>query len=134
MSWDVSVQRFSCVYGALKDIPHTERCFPLGSQVQVQALISKYFPGTDWTRPAWGNWDSQYGSIEFNMGTDEPNDGFMMHIRASAEVVPTIVAMCRGEQWQALDGSSGILLEQVANPTDSLEQWVAYRNQIVGSA
>lgn len=135
MSWDVTVQRFSRgEYSAIEDIPEDERCAPLGSRVEVQAVISKFFPGTDWSDPAWGNYESAEGSIEFNMGKDEPNTGFMMHVRGSSAVVPAMVAMCRQERWQALDCSNGAFLEKIGDPTAGLEQWAAYRNQIVGNA
>jgi hypothetical protein len=134
MSWDVTVQRFSREYEPIEDIPETERCTPLGSRVEVHAAISRHFRGTDWTDPAWGVFDSPGGSIEFNLGNDEPNEGFMMHIRASAAVVQSIVAMCIAERWQALDCSTGTFLERAQDPTAGLEQWTAYRNQVVGDA
>lgn len=134
MSWDVTVQRFSREYAAIEDIPETERCLPLGSRAEIHVAISRHFPATDWSDPAWGIFDSPAGSIEFNVGRDEPNGGFMMHIRASAAIVPSIVAMCAAERWQALDCSTGAFLERAEDPSAGLEQWVAYRNQVVGDA
>ena len=131
MSWGVSVQRFSREYNSIEDIPETERLVPLGSQAAVRALISEYFPGTDWTEPAWGIFDSLDGSIEFSMGKDEPNTGFMMHVRASPAVINPMIAMCRLHNLQALDGSSGQFLEKSTDPSGSLKQWIEYRNQIV---
>ncbi len=58
----------------------------------------------------------------------------MMHIRASDAVVPKIVAMCHAERWQALDCSTGAFLEKANDPAAGLEQWTAYRNQVVGDA
>jgi hypothetical protein len=131
VSWDVTVQRFSRDFAAIEDIPETERCVPLGSRADVQAAVCRYFPGTDWSDPAWGIFDFSEGSIEFNLGKDEPSEGFMMHIRASAVVVPAIVVMCRTERWQALDCSNGAFLEKVEDPATGLEQWATYRDQIV---
>ena len=68
------------------------------------------------------------------MGTDEQSNGFMMHVRASNQVVPLIVAMCRSERWQALDCSEGVFLERASDPVVGLERWTAYRNQVVGDA
>lgn len=133
MSWDVSVQRFSREYSSIEDIPNTERCIPLGSQSEVRSLISEYFPGTDWTEPAWGIFNSFDGTVEFNMGKDEPNTGFMMHVRASPAVVNPMIAMCRSYNLQALDGTSGQFLEKATDPAGSLKQWIEYRNQIVGT-
>lgn len=132
MSWDVSVQRFSREYESVEEIPQDEKCEPLGSQATVRALVSQYFPGTDWTEPSWGIFDSPHGSIEFNMGKDEPSGGFMMHVRASPEIIGPMIEMCRAFKWQALDCSSGAFLEKSPNPETGLEQWTEYRNQIIG--
>lgn len=135
MSWDVTVQRFSRgEYAEITEIPEDESCAPLGSRVEVQIAISKFFPSTDWSDPAWGKYESTDGSIEFNLGSDEPNTGFMMHIRASATVVPSIVTMCIAEHWQALDCGSGEFLVRSATPDAGLEQWIDYRKDVVGHA
>lgn len=56
----------------------------------------------------------------------------MMHIRASAEVIPSIVEMCRTELWQALDCSTGEFLERSGAPDEGLTKWAEYRNRVVG--
>ena len=81
MSWDVSVQRFGKEYESIADIPDTERCVELGSQVKIREAISRFFPGVDWSDTTWGIFDSDDGSVEFNMGRKEPSTGFMMYIR-----------------------------------------------------
>jgi len=132
MSWDVSVQRFSREYDSVEDIPESERCVPIGSQAAVRALVSQFFPGTDWSEPSWGIFESANGLIEFNMGKGEPNTGFMMHVRASPAVVRPIIEMCRSQHWQALDCSSGGFLEKSTNAENGLEQWGGYRDQLFG--
>ena len=107
MSWDITIQRFSKEYAAVNEIPDCERSVTLGSCAEVRTAINRFFPNVDWTDIAWGIFESDYGSVEFNMGKDEPNTGFTMHIRASTKVVPPIVAMCLSERWQALDCSEG---------------------------
>jgi hypothetical protein len=101
MSWDVTVQRFSRQYESIAEIPDSERCVALGSSAEVRAAINRFFSAVDWSDNAWGVYESNDSSVEFNMGKNEPNSGFMMHIRASGDVVPTIVAMCLAERWQA---------------------------------
>ena len=132
MSWDVSVQRFGKEYESIADIPDTERCVALGSSVEIRTAISRYFPGVDWSDATWGVFSSDDGSIEFNMGNDEPNNGFMMHVRASTNVVPAIVAMCRSERWQALDCTACVFLERSPEPNSGLEDWTTYRNRVLG--
>lgn len=134
MSWDISIQRFSRVYTSIGDIPDDERCIPLGSQAEVRSAICKVFPGTDWGDPTWGNYEFSGGCVEFNMGKSDPNDGFMLHVRASQQVVPLIVTMCLENGWQAWDGGSGEFLEQSNQPASGLEAWAAYREQVPGKA
>jgi len=134
VSWDISIQRFSRVYTSIQQIPNDERCVHLGPQAEVRAAISEVFHGTDWSDPTWGNYDSPGGSIEFNMGKSEPNEGFMLHVRASEQVVPLIVTLCIQNSWQALDGGSGEFLEQSNEPASGQDAWLAYRNQVIGKA
>ena len=131
MSWDISVQRFGKDYATLADIPDDECCMPLGSSAEVRAAISRFFPAVDWSNPAWGVFEAGYGSVEFNMGGKEESNGFMMHVRASAQVIPAIVAMCRSERWQALDGTECVFLEKSAVPDAGLEAWTSYRDQVI---
>ena len=134
MSWDVSIQRFNRVYTSVDQIPHDEQCLPLGSQAEVRATISQVFHGTDWSDPTWGLYQCAAGSIEFNMGKKEPNDGFALHVRASSQIVEPIIALCRAHEWQALDFSDGQFLEQSGDPSANLRAWASYRDQIIGKA
>jgi len=93
MSWDVSIQKFSRSYESISDIDDDEKGLPLGPRNVVHGAVSKIFPSTDWTDPAWGVWESEFGSIEFNVGTD-PAEGMMLHVRAEAAVVPAIAQLC----------------------------------------
>ena len=95
MSWDVTIQRFGKEYESVSEIPDSESCVALGSRAEVRASIGRFFADVDWADISWGIWQSSYGSIEFNMGKDEPSTGFMMHIRASSEVVQIGRASCR---------------------------------------
>jgi hypothetical protein len=132
MSWDISVQRFlRGEYGHLNEIPNDENFAPLGSRKEVQQVISTFFPGTDWSDPEWGRYRSREGSIEFNMGADDPTLSFTMHVRASSAISETIVAMCLEARWQALDYSTGEFLEKAVDSGRGARQWAQYRDQIV---
>lgn len=134
MSWDIWIQRFNRVYLSDEEIPDEEICLALGTRSEVQTAISSAFCGTDWSDPCWGVYESPAGSIEFNLGAAEPNDGFMLHVRASEEIVAPIAALCRANSWQALDISTGAFLEQSADPAAGLHSWTAYRNQTLDQA
>ena len=113
MSWDVSIINFSKDYKSLEEITDDEQPLPLGAQRYVHEAILEFFPNTDWRDPAWGIFDSKYGSIEFNLGNDDPSSSLMLHVRASNEIVPAIVELCRKQNWTALDCSSGGFLSSL---------------------
>jgi hypothetical protein len=134
MSWDVSIHKFSKVYRDVEDIPQDEVPCALGSRNFVHERVLAEFPGTDWSDPSWGVWGGPEGSIEFNLGKEEPANGLMLHVRASPQVVAAIVRLCSANGWQGIDCSSGQFIEQSNNPSEGLEAWSAYRDQIVRSS
>jgi len=133
MSWDVMIMKFDQSYGSVGEIPDDATPLPLGSKTDVHGSVTKFFPGTDWSDASWGIFESTFGSIEFNLGEDDPADSMMLHVRASNEVVPPIIAMCRENGWNALDSSTGEMLESSENPTEGIEGWRAFRDQVLGS-
>ena len=128
MSWDVSIIKFAIAYRDVGDIPSDEVPLELGPRSHVHHCVLAVFPGTDWSDPSWGIWDSDAGSIEFNLGRDEPAKGMMLHVRSRGEVVPAIVRLCLENGWQGIDCSSGEFIEQSADATRGLESWAAYRD------
>ncbi len=130
MSWDVSIIKFSKSFESVADIPGSERPLSLGSRNSVHAAVSRVFAGIDWTDPTWGTWDGPHGSIEFNLGTADDVDGFMLHVRAGQEVVPMIVALCVSNDWQGLDCSTGRFVEKSVDPASGLRGWRDYIDQI----
>lgn len=81
MSWDVLIQRFSRRYAELSEIPADEKGAPLGPRSAVHAAVSAVFGRVDWSNPGWGRWESAFGSIDFNVGSD-PARSLMLHVRA----------------------------------------------------
>ena len=123
MSWDVSIINFSRDYNSIEEIPDDEQPLNLGSRVEVHKAVSEFFPGTNWCDASWGVFDCQFGSVEFNLGKDDPSDSLMLHVRASNEIVPLIVAMCKKQNWSGLDCSNGEILEKSQNPSSGIEGW-----------
>jgi hypothetical protein len=134
MSWDVAVNRFSRAYRTVEELPQDEVPLSLGPREFVHERVLRVFPGTDWSDPAWGVWNGPDGSIEFNLGNEEPAMGLMLHVRAKADVVPAIIRLCRENGWQAMDCGSGDFLERRANPARGLLAWLAYRDRIMRRA
>jgi hypothetical protein len=131
MSWDISIMQFSRTYRSVAEIAENDKPLALGSRGSVHERVLLEFPGTNWAYPAWGIWDGPAGSLEFNLGNDDPPEGMMLHVRASSEVVNSIVRLCRTNGWQGIDCSSGEFIEQSKEPTRGVESWAAYRDQVV---
>ena len=118
-------------YASVEMVPENEQPLPLGTRAKVHAAVSEHFPGTDWTDPSWGSFDSPFGSIEFNLGSNDLADGMMLHVRASEEIVAAIIALCRTQNWSALDCGSGEFLEQADDPAFRLQQWRAFCDRVI---
>lgn len=115
MSW-VSIHKFSRTYRSIDEIPQGEKLLPLGSRSLVHKRVLNSFPGTDWSDPSRGVWDSANGSVEFNLVEEEPATGLMLYVRANANVTAAIVQLCLVNSWQGIDCRSGQLLEQSNDP------------------
>ena len=130
MSWDLSILKFSRQCESVDQIPEDETPLNLGPRTSVHKSVSKIFTGTNWTDPAWGVWDSENGSVEFNLGDDDPSQSLMLHVRANAEIIPMIVSLCADNGWHAVDCSSGNFIEKSMSPESGLNRWAAYRDQV----
>lgn len=131
MSWDISIQKFSKHYASIAEIGDDEKGLPLGPRLAVHKAVSAVFPTTDWSDPAWGVWESEFGSIEFSVGRD-PAQSMMLHVRASTKVIPFILQLCVENGWQGLDCSLGDFIEKAENPEEGLATWTTYRDRVVG--
>lgn len=129
MSYDVFVMKFAEVYSDPSAIPETAKPQVLGTASDIRAAIDDVFSGVNWADPAWGDWESDLGSIEFNIGADDPVGDMALHIRAEDAVMAAVVALCRNNGWQAMDGEDGFI-EQRVQPAERLNAWRAYRDPI----
>ncbi|HEX5361156.1 MAG TPA: hypothetical protein VFW49_08735 [Fluviicoccus sp.] len=108
MSWDITLFRFARPVS--DTVADDEALLPLGSLSEVHATVSRHFPGTDWSDPAWGQWEDGGDSVEFNLGDDDPADCLMLHVRAGPAIVERLRTLCRATGWQAVDCASGTLI------------------------
>ncbi|MDM5178221.1 hypothetical protein PO883_13570 [Massilia sp. DJPM01] len=132
MNWDVFVCKFSRTYTHVGQIGNDESCLPMGSRAQIQAAIADLFADTGWSDPTWGRYQGPFGSVGFNLSDHDPVNRIMLHVRAGAGIAAPIVELCRRHGWQAMDTSAGTFLEQMPVPEQGLEQWMAYRAQVLG--
>jgi len=134
LSWDVFLHKFTRLYRTVGEIPDDEQPLPLGSLSEVQAAISAIFPGTDWSDPVWGIYDSKLGSIEFNVGRDDPVQSLGLHVRASDTIVGGILHLCERMGCQAIASTDSTFLDPSEHPASGLEKWRKYRDQVIGKS
>ncbi|WP_439890803.1 hypothetical protein ACS7SF_16810 [Ralstonia sp. 25C] len=125
MSWDVSLFKFPRRYSRVDEIPDDEQPVPLGLLSELQTAVSEVFPGTDWSDPIWGIYDGEFGSIEFNVGDDDPVEDVMLHVRANEAIIGAILSLCEHLGCQAIDFAEGSFLDQSEHPAAGLEKWRA---------
>ncbi|SIT38796.1 conserved hypothetical protein [Paraburkholderia piptadeniae] len=131
MSWDVSLYKFTRRYSNIQEIPGVEQPYPPGPLSEVQTAVSDVFPGTNWNAPVWGIYDSEFGSIEFNVGKDDLVPSLALHVRASNAIVGGILRLCERLGCQAIDISDSSFLDQCEHPAAGLERWREYRDQVI---
>jgi hypothetical protein len=106
MAWVVTVMRFPQPLRSVQEAQGVTPV-PLGSHDEVQAAVSSLFPGTDWSDPAWGIWNSDLGKIEFEVGNEDPCEGMRLHVRAQSIVADRVVELLRHNRWQGFDSPLG---------------------------
>ena len=133
MSWDVFVQDLPSSAARVADIPDDFRPQPLGNRASIIDSIRAEFPEADFRDPAWGNFEAESFSIEFNLGEDELVQSFAMHVRGSIAAVDAVAAILDRLGFRAIDSSSGEFFS-LERAKESLAQWSKYRDEVISNA
>jgi hypothetical protein len=112
-------------------MPDSWRGEPLGSQAEVRAKISDCIAGVDWSDPTWGIFDGDGYSYEFNMGTEEPCDSVMVHVRGSGSAVAPLLELGRRCNWYLLDTSQGEWMHHCDSVEAGWEGFQAFRDRAI---
>jgi hypothetical protein len=131
MSWDLSVFASADVPPPVEEMPRDWRGQVLGTPDQVRAALSLSFPGVDWASPNWGHFEGPGFSLEFNIGDDDPNDGFMIHVRGGGDPVTPMLRLAEASGWFILDCSSGEWLHHAEEPDAGWLGFQAYRDRVL---
>jgi hypothetical protein len=106
-------------------------CEPLGPATEVRTQIAKLLPGVDWSDEAWGLFEGDGFSIEFNVGKNDPIGSMMLHVRGGGDAISAITAVARPLGWSALDCSTGEFLD-LDNPSQKgWEGFQAFRDKVI---
>jgi hypothetical protein len=135
MSWDISVFAAAEVPPPVAQMPEDWRGAILGSCEQVRDQISRVFADVDWSDSSWGTCDRKEFTLEFNLGKEDPVDGFMIHVRGrSSVVVKLLLEFAYGTGWYLLDCSEGEWFHHHRNPEASWHGFQKYRDRVLRSS
>ena len=128
MSWDIMVLNYG---GKLspEEMLEAETVGPLGSAAQVRRRIAKHLPGVDWSDPAWGIYEGEGFTIEFNSGNDDPIDSIMLHVRGGGEAIPAMLRFATPNGWSLLDCSTSEFLDPENPSAEGWEGFQAFRDR-----
>jgi hypothetical protein len=130
MSWDISVFATRVPPPPVAAMPSDWRGEVLGTSKEVRDQISLFLPGTDWTEPTWGIFQGDGFSYEFNIGDEESNAGFMIHVRGGGDAVSPLLRLAKCSGWFLLDCSQGEWLHHCENTKAGWQGFQAYRDSL----
>lgn len=84
MSWDVVLMRLPADVTSVHEIPADYTPDPLGRRDDVRAAVTQACPEADLSDPAWGELSGPTWSVELNIGSEDPVDSIMLHIRGGS--------------------------------------------------
>ena len=105
----------------------------LGTADEVRRKISLCLPETDWSDPNWGAYEGDGFTCEFNLGADDPVDGFMIHVRGGGDAVRPLLEMSARHGWYILDTVQNEWLHRCDNPEAGWPAFQSFRDQAIAS-
>ena len=115
----------------VEQMPGDWRGEVLGSQTEVREKISAVLPEVDWSNPTWGILEGDGFSFEFNVGSEDPFDGFMIHVRGGGPAIIPLLRLAEATGWYLLDCSQGEWLHHCKDPEAGWVGFQAYRDKVI---
>ncbi|WP_331744316.1 hypothetical protein OG762_49705 (plasmid) [Streptomyces sp. NBC_01136] len=133
MSWDVLLLRLPDDVTSMHELPADCTPAPLGRQYDVLAAVTQAVPEVDLSDPTWGELSGPTWSIELNIGSEDPVDSIMLHIRGSGDdVLAPVFRLAEALRCKVLDCVEGDLITP-----GQLSGWHAFqqfRDRVFGPA
>lgn len=110
MSWDVLLMRLPADVTSVHEIPTDYTPDPLGRRDDIRAAVTQTCPEADLSDPAWGELSGPTWSVELNIGSEDPVDSIMLHIRGSGgDVLTDVFRLAEALRCKMLDCANGDL-------------------------
>lgn len=81
MSWDVYFQDLPAGIRSVEEVPDDFQPGPLCGRAELLAVIRSVLPDIDLSDATWGVVERDDFSIELDLGSEDPNEGFALHMR-----------------------------------------------------
>lgn len=131
MSWDVLLLRLPDDVTSVQEIPADHTPDSLGRQREVLAAVTQACPEVDLSDPTWGELSSPTWSIELSIGSEDPVESIMLHIRGSADDVPTpVFRLAEALRCKVLDCAEGELI--TPGQTSGWHAFQQFRDRVIG--
>ncbi|QMU72585.1 hypothetical protein [Streptacidiphilus sp. P02-A3a] len=133
MSWDVLLLRLPDSIASVQEVPKDYVSPPLGRRREVLTALSQALPEADLSDDTWGQLSGPDWSIELNIGSRDPVDTIMLHLRGSDdEALTPVFRIAAALGCKALDCSEGDLISPENSP--GWDTFQAFRDHVVGPA
>ncbi|MEV7394148.1 MULTISPECIES: hypothetical protein [unclassified Streptomyces] len=133
MSWDVLLLRLPADVTSLHGLPADRAPDPLGRKYDVLAAVAQAVPEVDLSDPTWGDLSGPTWSIELNIGSNDPVDSIMLHVRGSGDDVLTpVFRLAEALQCKVLDCAEGDLI--TPEQTLGWHAFQQFRDRVIGGA
>jgi hypothetical protein len=133
MSWDVLLLRLPDHVTSMEDVRDDDGIPPLGRKPWVLDGVRRALPEADLTDPAWGQAEGPGWSIELNIGSDDPVDSIMLHVRGGGDDALAPIFRLAGELGcRVLDCSEGNLISS-PDETSGWHAFQEFRDRVTGA-
>lgn len=131
MSWDIFFVAADAPPAPSARMPEDWFSRPIGTCADLRERLSGLFPGTDWTDPAWGVYEGERFTLEFNIGENDPCDGFAVHVRGRGDAVDAVRRIAEVPGWYGADPVQGEWLHHTADPGAGWRAFQNFRSDLV---
>lgn len=133
MSRDVLLLRLPDDVTSMHELPDDYSPEPLGRQGEVLAAATRAVPEVDLSDPTWGDLSGSAWSIEFGIGSEDPVDSIMLHIRGSGDdVLGPVLRLAEALRCKVLDLAEGDLIS-LGQPSGR-HAFQQFGDRVIGSA
>lgn len=133
MSWDVLLLRLPDDVTSVQELAADYTPDSIGRRDDVLAAVIQAVPDVGISDPAWGELSGPTWSIELNIGSEDPVESVMFHIRGSGDDVLTpVLRLAEALRCKALDCAEGDLI--TPGQTSDWHAFQQFRDRVVGSS